>query len=357
MKNIIEDLKKSPLFNLSLASKELFHSNFWAWFFENNEKITVDFFSDLTKKELNQLVSVKRENRNIDLQLEFDSNFIVAIENKIKSIPNEEQLVKYTKKIGTENSLFLLSIYRPDNFESYNYISYEDLLRLLENFVGSTYCSALFKDYTEFIKNLLSLTESWENMNVFDFHTKFKNGENQNNYSLYKEIRLHDLYHKVKYNQLKTMLFEKTYNSLSGEYRSNLKPFEYFSNATGASSLLYYFHKDMNLELQIQDNMFRFMIISHKNSIYPKADIIADNNHIKNIYKLFETDYINGITEDAIYPKNRSFNKFGSNLIYRYKNLKCAEINQMVELSSKFFIEVINIVETNKNEIINLIKN
>lgn len=32
----IEDLKKNPIFAMSLSSKELFHSNFWAWLFERN---------------------------------------------------------------------------------------------------------------------------------------------------------------------------------------------------------------------------------------------------------------------------------------------------------------------------------
>jgi hypothetical protein len=33
-RNHVQRLKKSPLFNLSLASKELFHSNFLAWLCE-----------------------------------------------------------------------------------------------------------------------------------------------------------------------------------------------------------------------------------------------------------------------------------------------------------------------------------
>lgn len=32
MENKIKDLKESPLYNLSLVNKELFHSNFIAWF-------------------------------------------------------------------------------------------------------------------------------------------------------------------------------------------------------------------------------------------------------------------------------------------------------------------------------------
>lgn len=45
--NAIDLLKKSPLFNLSLANKELFHSNFIAWFGKLYPELFIQLISDL----------------------------------------------------------------------------------------------------------------------------------------------------------------------------------------------------------------------------------------------------------------------------------------------------------------------
>ena len=88
--NIIEltnNLKKSPLFNLSLSSKELFHSNFIAWICETYPmkfgKILLTFFEQNSETNSNSILSVKRENRNLDLTVEFE-NLNIIIENKVK---------------------------------------------------------------------------------------------------------------------------------------------------------------------------------------------------------------------------------------------------------------------------------
>ena len=41
MENKIKDLKESPLYNLSLVNKELFHSNFIAWFGKTYPKLFI----------------------------------------------------------------------------------------------------------------------------------------------------------------------------------------------------------------------------------------------------------------------------------------------------------------------------
>jgi hypothetical protein len=48
--NIIDTLKKSPLFNLSLTSRELFHSNFLAWLAETYPREVGQVFSSLIAK-------------------------------------------------------------------------------------------------------------------------------------------------------------------------------------------------------------------------------------------------------------------------------------------------------------------
>ena len=46
---IVEKLNSNPVFAMSLHSKELFHSNFWAWLFGHNVEYAKIFFHHKSK--------------------------------------------------------------------------------------------------------------------------------------------------------------------------------------------------------------------------------------------------------------------------------------------------------------------
>jgi hypothetical protein len=81
---IIEALKASPLFSLSLSSKELFHSNFLAWLCETYPVIVGRLLSECLTRRPTTAVVVKalREWKNLDLVLEYPGGELV-IENKV----------------------------------------------------------------------------------------------------------------------------------------------------------------------------------------------------------------------------------------------------------------------------------
>jgi hypothetical protein len=113
IEKIAENLKNNFLFQASLGSKELFHSNMLAWILEqkNNEgefealRIFIEMILEektgKIKDEHNPIIA--REENKIDLTIKWksgkDSNFIF-IENKMKSIPTKEQLNEYERKIS-----------------------------------------------------------------------------------------------------------------------------------------------------------------------------------------------------------------------------------------------------------------
>ena len=86
-------LKKSLLFQMSLGSKELYHSNVWAWLIENDHDFVKVFFPDF-RKDIFNIVGVSRECRHRDviiwLQKSGDASkegkYYYVIENKIKSL-------------------------------------------------------------------------------------------------------------------------------------------------------------------------------------------------------------------------------------------------------------------------------
>lgn len=98
LKNIIKDLSNNVMFSLSLTSKELFHSNLWAWLGRKYPKMFTEIFLD-EKVELDENSIILREYNNFDLYVETEE-FICVFENKCKSMPNKSQLMKYDKKLA-----------------------------------------------------------------------------------------------------------------------------------------------------------------------------------------------------------------------------------------------------------------
>ena len=95
MKKFLAD---SLIYQMSLGSKELFHSNVWAWLMEKEPRMINIFFNqDLSGYE----IKVKREFKNRDIVITASKNlkeqFCLVIENKIKTLPTLEQLQRYTE--------------------------------------------------------------------------------------------------------------------------------------------------------------------------------------------------------------------------------------------------------------------
>ena len=109
----IKNLEESPIYAMSLGSKELFHSNFWAWLMKRNPYLINVFFDDLIKNvevikdddeniifKIGNDISVspeelvKREDSHKDIAIHFGDE-VYVIENKIKTLPYREQLLKY----------------------------------------------------------------------------------------------------------------------------------------------------------------------------------------------------------------------------------------------------------------------
>lgn len=102
----VKYLKKSPVFAGSLGSKELFHSNLWAYLIEQKQEFMNAFFGDKFKPGVDQIVEDKqtgefarREKLNMDL-LVVTKDKVFVIENKIKSLPRIEQLKQYEESIN-----------------------------------------------------------------------------------------------------------------------------------------------------------------------------------------------------------------------------------------------------------------
>ena len=205
---IANALEASPMYNLSLSSKELFHSNFLAWLGNNDS--TKQFFVDVINElveDLNLQLSgdwtVKREDDHFDLSIKENGDkgkYLLVIENKVKSLPRKTQLNDYISKNikgKDEKTKFLLLTlvdrYPDKPINGWQKMTYEKLAKIMneqyeKNTIKDQYERSLIEDYISFTQNLDKLVKVWNNETVFaqkmsvdlpkleDLHTKLQFG-------------------------------------------------------------------------------------------------------------------------------------------------------------------------------------
>lgn len=171
------DLSKSPMFNLSMASKELFHSNFLYWISITYRGFFLTIVKDLgiiTDKWSNDWKSY-REKKHFDLSIyDSDNNLILIIENKVKSTPYKEQMEKYDQIINNSGNYksfkILLSLttvipnqneIEKSGWKIVNYSNLADAINKSINMIKNEYHKSLVKDYCETIIALHKIQSSW----------------------------------------------------------------------------------------------------------------------------------------------------------------------------------------------------
>lgn len=117
MNQLCKDLQKDGLFAMSLSSKELFHSNFWAWLFERDEEYIRLFFPNFSTQG-NYIVKREQGNRDITIwtNTDFGKEKAYVIENKFKSLPNEDQIKGYQKELGDKFEQGIITGIKDPNF-------------------------------------------------------------------------------------------------------------------------------------------------------------------------------------------------------------------------------------------------
>ena len=216
--DIIQSLKGNPMFHLSLGSKELFHSNFLEFLWEEDK---VSFFKMLCailgeeNEHIIQMINSQeeyilgREKKKFDICIYHKDDeteiYDVIIENKVKSIPYKTQLDGYVKVVGNNHKqnppvYILLSLAKafPDKNviekeDKWKIVSYDSLLEAIKNYYfKKELCNSYIKDYCEFISRFYALQEC-----IMDkiMSTIFYDATI---ISKFEDVRLHDLYHKLR---------------------------------------------------------------------------------------------------------------------------------------------------------------
>jgi hypothetical protein len=374
VEKIAEGLKNNFLFQASLGSKELFHSNMLAWILEQqNESKQFEalkiFIEEVAKLDVGIITEennpiIAREENKIDLTIKWkegDNWNLIFIENKMKSIPTIDQLEKYDGKIDvlwdskTDNWLdgrvrkkYILTPF-PSKVQSnskimlWENITYSkeilDFFNKLLNdeilFANADIKNIIYK-YIDFIENQNKLLWQFnlaDNINSFnerkyDFYTP-------EIYNQLTNLRLHDLILKLAHQKIGLLIEEQLSTNFKNLIEHDYTKFKdgtkkifidhSFSRGSGISTVSVLIKENQAVSLQLQEGSLRYFSALHKK---------GGNTNINFAKKLVEKKLWfydldgellsgNGRKNKDILKINDStiFNSYGLNFIYLNKNV------------------------------------
>ena len=255
---------------LSGGNHELFHSNLLAFIAKNYP----DYFKSILNIELEyDPKNVEREKDNFDLSISDGKEYILVLENKMKSLPNINQLEKYNEKIqkhnkktGTECKKILLTLLGTDanpEEKGWKTISYQQLAQNMQKGFKHLntyppYFGQFLNDYIEYINKLYEDLINWQK--------ELKEGK-----SLFGILR----YWKdnsIESSWRKLFKAKVIFEYLSADLKKELGNKDYFKISTGVVrakpflEIVISFHDGKILNIQDKD------VVNHSNywiQIYP----------------------------------------------------------------------------------------
>ena len=237
-------------YQLSLSNLELYHSNLFAVVLEKSEFINHKFFSnviDINKKYMD--LKVYREKNSIDLTIEVTDekaqSHVIFIENKVKSLPDENQLIRYSEKDSNAKGI-LLSLVEPgfklpDSWFRRSYVELIEYYNDLLGKVDETFRLFLI-DYIDYMKN------------VEKFIKKISYGESyfleESSNKVLEGMRLRTVIEKIHYANLQNKISDLGYKTYSGRIKGG-HHFGIDLPIEGTTS---------SFDIQIQGNQYRHKV-------------------------------------------------------------------------------------------------
>ena len=255
-------------------------------------------------------MKVYREKNSIDLTIEVidedGETHVIFIENKVKSLPDENQLIRYSEKNSNAKGI-LLSLVKP-GFElpdSWFRRSYGELIEYYSDLldkVDDTFRLFLI-DYIEYMKN------------VEEFIEKISYGESyfleESNNKVLEGMRLRSVIEKIHYANLQNKIADLGYKTYSGRIRG-AHHFGINLPVEGITS---------SFDIQIQGNQYRHKI----NFSIEDKERLGELERICEIIKEETCLYNFNLEENPILEKSSSRKKwktYGKKDYYDYAHIK-----------------------------------
>ena len=306
IENCVESLKKSPLYSLSMANKELFHSNFLAWFgdqYKNEFKVLMNKLLGTEVLKDNNF-SIEREYKHFDICVKVNGNEIILIENKVKSVPTREQLEGYMNEVKNKECKFILLTMTQElqdlsNAEGWAVISYRKLSENMPDRLNDCYHSSLLEDYRDYVNNLQNIIE------IYDKEENYNSKPEDNR--LKDELGIHDICGKRKAQTLYKKLREACINK-------NIYIGWGYTNSTPLIEVKFKPSKDVSdvVIIQIQGKQYRHAVEFFDETIGERI-IYGNKEHIPSDKGLsyLKEHYSDILSLNGEKPQNYPFDECG----------------------------------------------
>ena len=301
-------------YQLSLSNLELYHSNLFAVVLEKAGFINHKFFSDVIdiNKKYTDL-KVYREKKSIDLTIEVTDEdgqtHVIFIENKVKSLPDESQLIGYSEKDPNAKGI-LLSLVKPgfklsDSWFRRSYVELIEYYNYLLNKVDETFRLFLL-DYIEYMKNVEKFIEK-----VSYGESYFLEESNNKVLEVLEGMRLRSVIEKIHYANLEKKIADLGYKTYSGRIRGdNFFGIDLAIEGTTSS-----------FDIQIQGNQYRHKV----NFSLEDKEKLGDLERICDIIKEKTCLYHFNLEDNPILEKSASRKKwkmYDKKDVYDYAHIK-----------------------------------
>ncbi len=380
MKENIRILKSSPMFNVSLSSKELFHSNFIAWLiseYPNEMWNILSKYTDLeTEKYKIKNDTIYREHKHIDIMFDIveingDENKTtkIIIENKVKSLPYTEQLEKYGERFDNAKCI-LLTLTNPTHItknkivetknKKWHILTYEELSEELSSTSFNykkvkgiddnepTYHKQIINDYIIFISTLSSINKVTEIRDLKEKYNWYSEIFNE-----LKEIRFADLYIKKKCENISQLIYKEIKELKLVEEEKMRVNSSIVNSTNGEFRFYYHFNNRVFVSIEVSEMYYRKLVCVNnhfkkdKKLIKYKTQFNAEKDVFHFFKKLdwFNFDKIPENKIDSTYKMTKEFNSF---IDAKYKQCRLNTENTVEDIIGYFKQDFQFIVEKAK---------
>ncbi len=262
----VKIIKNLPIFYLSLASKELFHSNFINWLSTLPQGIktlkTIFGIDDLSNFEREKNgAQIEDENKKkltpkADLVgVNREGKIVLVVENKVKDIPNEIQILNLKKSFGENIKYVILSFIEPlfeikKPVEFVPYTKVENVLNQdIGNYKENQYHFELITDYIRLITNLQKVIASYKLTGDYDFALNSR----KKSMGILNEIKFWENYQRYAGQDFAKRVYDKI-KSISGF--ENLRTNSSINHQKATINFSFKW-EHFEIGIQIENNQFR----------------------------------------------------------------------------------------------------
>jgi hypothetical protein len=325
LNHAVTELIAEPLFELSLSSRELFHSNFISWLIRTHQGAGFALVDQMFGHpgDPRQILRADRESKNVDLHIHSFSGDDIWVEMKIGAIPTHQQLIGYRDALRNESKaqrFHLLSLHDtgslPPGWELRTIVQLADALDNAAQWVEPQFDRDLVLHEAVLLRALITMADASD-------PTKTRGGPwflAQASRQLLLETRTNTLVEKLRAGMILDQLRRR-----ETEKAAVLGSAAGFSNGTGLVEYRRFLPDGRSIGWQLQDDRYKlFAAAAPVARGAAAAHIDIEPCDLPTLSDWFSFDAAEGILGPGVLrlgPRASGEGRYGTEFVYLYRQL------------------------------------